>query len=198
MSKNLKVLITKDLETRFKSLQSYVLVDFRGLDSAQSYDLRRTLHGAGVRMNVVPNRLAVRVLDRWEGKEDRFKAFFRGPTAVVFGTDGAVTASKLIVQWKKKNKDLLAIKGGVLEGQIIPPQVVESLSKIPDKQQLLAQVAGGFQGPLTRLAAALQSIIGRVAYALEAHRKKMAEAGGEGAAPGSAPEAPAAPAAPAQ
>jgi len=182
MSKDLKVLITGDLEKKFKALQSYVLVDYRGLNSAQSFDLRKTLHGSGISMSVVPNRLAVRVLDQWSGKQDAFKTFFRGPTALVFGTDGAISASKVLYQWKKKNKDLLPIKGGVLEGQVIPPQMVESLSKIPDRQQLLAQVAGGFQAPVARLAAATRSIVARVAYALEARRKKLEEAGGDSGA----------------
>lgn len=182
MSKQLKQVVVKDIEKRLKPVESYLLVDFRGLNSAQSFDLRRTLNEAKVRMRVVPNRLAVRVLDRWEGGKPEFKDLFKGPTAILYGTDGAITASRVVAQWKKKNKNLLDVKGGVLEGQIIEPSVVEKLSRIPDRPVLLAQVAGGFQAPLSRLAGALQQVIARVAYALDAHRKKVEAAGGGGAA----------------
>ncbi len=186
MSKQLKQFIAKDIEKKFKPLSSYVLVDYRGLNSAQSFDLRRTLHDAKVDMSVVPNRLALRVLDRWSGKKGEFRDFFKGPTAILHGQDGAISASKVIAQWKKKNKNLLSIKGGVLEGEIIAPAVVEKLSKIPDRPVLLAQVAGGFQAPLSKLAMALQQVVARVAYALDAHRKKVEEAGGGGTAGGTA------------
>ena len=102
MSRVLKSHIQKDLERRFQGVEGYILVDFRGLDSAQAYDLRKSLRTAGLRMNVVPNRLALRVLDRWEGKKPEFRALFRGPTAVVFGEDGPLTASRVVAQCSDK------------------------------------------------------------------------------------------------
>jgi large subunit ribosomal protein L10 len=182
MSKQLKNFVTEDLKKRFQALDSYILVDYRGLNSAQSFELRRLLHEAGTRMTVVPNRLAVRILDRWKGKKGEFRDLFRGPTAILYARDGAVSASKAVMGWKKKNKDLLPIKGGVLGEEILGPKEAEGLSKIPDRPQLLAQVAGCFQGPLSRLAAAMQGIIARVAYALDGRRKKLEEGGGGGSA----------------
>jgi large subunit ribosomal protein L10 len=190
MSKDLKLLINRHLERKIGSLQSYIVVDYKGLNSAQSSNLRRVLNESGVRMNVVPNRLAARILDRWEGKKADFRKFFRGPTALLFGNDGAITASKVIAQWKRKNKDLLAIKGGVLEGEVILAAMVEGLSRIPERPVLLAQVAGGMQAPLSRLASATQAILSKVVYALEARRKKLEESGGGAeATPEAGPEA---------
>jgi len=206
MSKLLKKHITEDLKRRLDKLEGYVLVDFRGLNSAQSYDLRRTLNGVGIRMSVVPNRLAVRILDRWQGKRAEFRGFFRGPTALVYGPDGAISASKTVAQWKKKNKDLLHIKGGVLNGEIVRPSEVESLARMPDRKQLLAQLAGTVQAPVARLASATQGIVRQLVYVLDAHRRKLEEgapAGGgaatvtseaasptsEAAPPGPAPDA---------
>jgi large subunit ribosomal protein L10 len=176
MSKLLKKHITEDLKRRLEKLEGYVLVDFRGLNSAQSYDLRRTLNGVGIRMSVVPNRLAVRILDRWQGKRAEFREFFRGPTALVYGPDGAISASKTVAQWKKKNKDLLHIKGGVLNGELVRPSEVESLARIPDRKQLLAQLAGTVQAPVARLASATQGIVRQLVYVLDAHRRKLEEA----------------------
>lgn len=188
MSKQLKKHITNDLERRFNSVSSYVIVDYRGLDSAQTYELRKTLHDSGARMTVVPNRLALKVLDRWEGRNAGFRDLFRGPTAIVSGKDGAVGASKAVFLWKKKkpkNKNLLPFRGGILEGKILTPEVAESLSKIPDRPILLSMVVGGLQAPLTRLAMATRSIVARVAWALDAHRKKLAESAGTGSDPSS-------------
>ena len=191
MSKALKKHISDSLQKRFGEIDSYVLVDYQGLDSAKSFDLRRILNEAKTRMTVVPNRLAVRILDRWEGKKDEFKKLFRGPTALVYAPDGAIGASRLVGQWKKKNKDLLRVKGGVLQGELLDPKQVEDLAKMPDKPQLLALVAGTFQAPLSRLARAAQWPIAGLARTVEAYRKKVAEGSpaGAGAPEGAAPAA---------
>lgn len=186
MSRQLKNHIQRDLKRRFGSVDGYILVDYRGLNSTQSYDLRKTLLGVGIRMNVVPNRLALRILDRWEGKRPEFRQFFRGPTAVLYGTDGPLAASRAVVQWKRKNKDLLGIKGGVLGGEIMPPSAVERLSRIPDRPQLLAQVVGTFQAPVARLLGATQGPLRKLVGVLEAYRKKVEESAPPGA---SSPEA---------
>ncbi len=175
----LKNQVSQDLKRRLGALDGYVVVDYRGLDSAQTFDLRHALNTAKIRMAVVPNRLAVRVLDRWDGKNKEFRDFFRGPTALVYGDDGALSASKVIAGWKRKNKDLLLVKGGVLSGRTIPSRTVDELAKIPDRPHLLAQLAGQILGPVTRLAVATQGIVSRVVYALEAIRKmKEGESGG--------------------
>jgi large subunit ribosomal protein L10 len=186
MSKALKKHINDSLQKRFGEIDSYVLVDYQGLDSARCYDLRRSLNEAKTRMTVVPNRLAVRILDRWEGKKDNFKKLFRGPTALVYAPDGAIGASRLVMQWKKKNKDFLRVKGGVLQGEILSPKQIEDLSKLPDKPQLLARVAGAFQSPLSRLAYAAQWPLAGLARTVEAYRKKLAEGSPAGAEAGGA------------
>jgi large subunit ribosomal protein L10 len=191
MSKVLKKTINEDLQRRLGQLESYLLVDFRGLNSAQSYDLRRSLLDVGVRMNVVPNRMALRILDRWSGKSEGFRGFFRGPTAILHGGDaGALTASRAAMQWKKKNKNLLPIKGAVLEGEVLGTEAAEGLAKIPDRPQLLARVAGCLNAPLVRLATVTQGPLANLARVLDAHRKKLEE----GAPKASEAEAPAAPA----
>ena len=183
MPKQLKKYISEDIEKRLKDLSGYVLVDFKGLDSAHSFDLRKSLHTSGVAMTVVPNRLAARVLDRWQGQKSQFRGFFRGPTAVVYGSDGAVAAAKAVFQWKKKNKDLLGIKGGVLGEDVLSRSKVETLSKIPGRQQILAQVAGMMQSPLTRLACAASGVLRNLVCVIDAARKKLEDGGAAGGSP---------------
>ena len=61
MARELKEIICEELRSRFKQLDGCVLIDHRGLDSEHTDDLRRAVRETGLRMNVVPNRLARRV-----------------------------------------------------------------------------------------------------------------------------------------
>jgi large subunit ribosomal protein L10 len=187
MAKELKKIILGQLEQRFGDLDGCVLIDYRGLDSEQTQDLRASLRKNGILMNVVQNRLARRIFAE-RGAPPEFGALLKGPTAVLFGGDGALIASKTIVQWRKKNKDLAAIKGGYFQGRALSSQDVESLANTPDQATLRSSALGMFLGPLVYLATATQGLLSHFAGAVKAHRETLAAAGGGEAAAGAAGE----------
>jgi large subunit ribosomal protein L10 len=196
MSKQLKKFISDAITKRIGDMKDgCVLVDYRGLNSEQTYDLRLELRRGGVRMMVVHNRLARRVFAESKAPE-AFQSLFRGPTALLLGKDGALGASKSIVQWRKKNKELAPIKGGLFQGKALSPEDVGRLAQIPDVATLRSQALGYFLGPLTHLATVTASLLSQFAGCVKAHRETL-EAGGGGAAgaagetsPAAAPEAP--------
>jgi large subunit ribosomal protein L10 len=167
MAKELKEIICKDLESRFSGVDGCVLVNYRGLNSEQTQDLRSSLRQDGVTMSVVQNRLARRVFAD-QGMAEEFRDLLVGPTAVLVGEDGALTASRLIVQWRQKNKDLLEIKGGLFEGKALSVDEVERLAKIPTKETLQSQIAAAFLAPAVFIASVTQGLLSHFASANKA------------------------------
>jgi large subunit ribosomal protein L10 len=180
MAKELKNIIAKQIEKNVGDLDGCVLIDYRGLNAEQTQDLRVSLRKSGVLMNVVPNRLARRVFTE-HGAPAEFQSLLSGPTAVLFGNDGALTASKSIMQWRKKNKDLAPIKGGLFQGRALSPAEVERLSALPDASQLRERVLALFLSPLNHLASVTQGLLSHFASACKAHRESLEKEGpGEG------------------
>ena len=175
MAKFLKRLITDELRQMASEVEGCVLVDFRGLTAKESNELRRLMREQDVRMNVVPNRLYRRavteILDAADGpSEARSEAIaevLRGPTAVVFGGDGAVTAAKVVTTWLK-NHEKPEIKGGLLDRQVIDVAAVQELAKIPSREELLSQIVGLIAEPMRRIVGALDSAVRNIVYALDA------------------------------
>jgi large subunit ribosomal protein L10 len=180
MARELKTIIYRQFDARFGGLDGCVLINYQGLNAEQTQDLRTTLRRSGVLMNVVQNRLARRVFkDR--GAPQEFEVLLKGPTAVLHGGDGALAASKLIVQWRKKNKDLASIKGGLFQGKALSSADVEKLASLPDANTLQAQTLSLFLSPMNHLATVTQGLLSHFAGATKAHREGL-EAG-QGAAP---------------
>ena len=167
MAKELKQIICEELRSRFTQLDGCVLIDHRGLDSEQTQDLRCMLREKGVQMNVVPNRLAKRVLLDLGAPSD-FCDLIRGPTAILFGGEGAFVASKSIMNWRKKNKDLAEIRGGMFEGETLSPDDVKRLADIPEPEVLRSTIAGMFVAPMTHLASCAKSLTSHFAGCVEA------------------------------
>ena len=174
MSKELKDLLKSEFARRFEGVDGCVLIDYHGLDSEQTQNLRSQLRASGVRMSVIQNRLAQRVFADMETPES-FRELLRGPVAILVGEDGAVTASKKVVEWSKKNDDLAAVKGGLLDGETLSAEKVQALAKLPSLDELRASVAGSFLSPMTHIASCTQALLSHFASCAKAHHEAQGE-----------------------
>ena len=167
MAKELKKIICKDLKSRFMQLDGCVLIDYRGLDAEQTYDLRCALRQSGVQMNVLQNRLARRVFADLGASGD-FCDLIRGPTAILFGGEGAFTASKSIAKWRQKNQNVGEIRGGLAEGEALSPEEVGRLGEIPEPEVLRATLAGLLLSPATYMSSCAQGLVSHFAGCAQA------------------------------
>eukprot|EP00828_Plagiopyla_frontata_P019994 TRINITY_DN2552_c0_g1_i1.p1 TRINITY_DN2552_c0_g1~~TRINITY_DN2552_c0_g1_i1.p1 ORF type:complete len:147 (-),score=22.41 TRINITY_DN2552_c0_g1_i1:45-485(-) len=81
---------------------------------------------------------------------------------------------KALVKFEKDNK-LPAIKVGSFEGVTYDAEGVRELSKLPSRIELLGMLANVMQSPIVGVTRALNGIILKLAYALNAVKDKKAE-----------------------
>ena len=177
MAKELKEILFKQIDSTVGHINGCVLIDYCGINSEQTHELRTLLRKDRIEMSVLQNRIARRVFSE-RGVPEAFQDLLRGPTAILYGEDGALTASKTVVSWRKKNKDLAAIKGGLFEGEVISTAEVERLASLPDLDTLRSRLLGVFMSPLAHLASVTDSLVRHFPSATKAHREGL-EKGGE-------------------
>lgn len=160
-------------ELRDKLTRSRVVIlsDYRGLNVAAMTVLRRRLREAEGEFKVVKNTIARRVATAL-GLSDLL-AYLEGPTALAFGYGDPAIPAKVVADFAREFKQL-EIKGGILEGRVIPPEQVKALANLPPRSTLLAQVVGGVQAPLYGLVGVLGGVLRSLVYALEGVRKLRA------------------------
>ena len=166
MSKRIKRYIAANIAQRYETLSEAVLIDFSGLTAEEARDFRSSLRQDGISLNVVKNTLARRVfLDR--GIEFAGNCF-QGPTAVVWGDADALTASKAVASWRKKNRKPIQLKGGLFEGRILTPVEAEELAKMPTVSEIKQMLVSAIAGPLTGLVGVTGQILAGVPNVLRA------------------------------
>lgn len=168
-----KVAVVARVQERLEQGKTVVLTDFRGLDVQTMNELRRRLRAAGVDFEVVKNTLASRAA-RQAGLPD-LEQYLTGPTAMAFGGDDLVAPAKVLNDFIREFRRL-EIKGGALEGRVLTPDEVKKLAEMPSREQLLAQVLAGMQGPIRGVVFALSGVLRSLVYVLEAVRQQR-EAG---------------------
>jgi large subunit ribosomal protein L10 len=142
---------------------SVVVVDYQGMNVAQSTRLRARSRESGVEFVVAKNTLAQIAADR-AGIED-ISELLVGPTAIAFSED-PVTGAKLMDEFSNEI-DAFELKGGLLDsGRVVDAAEVARLSRLPGREQLIAQVVGGIQAPLAGLVTVLNGTIRNLAIVL--------------------------------
>lgn len=161
----------KMLEEKAARAKSIVLTNYSGLTVKQQSKLRVALKNAGGELIVAKNTLIARVL----GKEELLQSL-QGQTGVLFSYEDEVKALKELVKFAKEN-NLPEIKEGVLNGVVLTHNQVIDLSKLPGKEELIAQMLGSLQAPGNNLVSVLKAGIRDLAYVLSSYMKKKAESG---------------------
>jgi len=67
-------------------------------------------------------------------------------------------------------------KGGILEGRWIPAKEVDTIAKLPGRQELYAQLVGVVSSPIRGLVTVLSGPYRNLAYVLEAIKEKKEKA----------------------
>jgi len=134
------------LATRIKESKSVIFANFQGLKVSESEELRGQCREQNVGYLASKKSLVRKALSD-SGFEVDTKAF-EGGVAAVFGIEDEVAPAQLLHNFAKKH-DVVTFYGGVLEGKYIDGKKVEELAKLPSKQQLLGQLVGTINAPIS-------------------------------------------------
>lgn len=175
MNKQEKDVFIGELQQKLNEATAFYLTDFTGLNVKQMTQFRSRLRKQGVEYVIVKNTLAQRALQGLEMPD--IASFFTGPTGVVIGREDAVAAAKVISDFAKEFGDRPAVKVGIVERKEYGPEQVKKLADMPPREVLLAQIAGGLQAPMSRLAGGMSQLLAGFARAVDALRQQKEGAG---------------------
>lgn len=150
-----KKAVVDALTGKIKEASSIVFVDYKGINVAQDTALRKQFREAGVEYTVVKNTLT-RFATKEVGYD--FDEVLNGTTAMASTTGDPIAPARIVVEFAKKNKIALNIKGGVVEGSVLSAQQLNGFGELPSKNALVASVLGTFLAPISSLAFVLDQI----------------------------------------
>jgi large subunit ribosomal protein L10 len=164
------------LAQKMSQADAIYLADFSGIDVASVTELRRTLREAGVEYHVVKNRLAK--LAASDAGLSSLERYLEGPTAMAFVQEDPVAPAKILQGFIDRGGKL-AIKTGLVDGQVLTAEAVAQLAKLPSREELIGKVVGSVQSPLYGLSAVLNGLLRGLVGALAAIKDQQAEGGAE-------------------
>ena len=159
MNREQKAAAIEEVAGQIEESEAVFAVDYRGISVPQAAELRTRLTEAGARFRVVKNTLTQRAAD--QAGAESLKEVLEGPTAFTFvladGGDVALAAKALATF--RRETDLLAFKGGLMNGDALSVEQLEALSKLPSLDVLHGQLVGVIASPITGLVRGLNALI---------------------------------------
>jgi len=166
--------IVADLKEQLEQAQLAIVIDYAGLSVAEITKLRDQLYPLGASCKVTKNTLmqiAIQDLETWQPMSE----FLKGTNAFLLVQDDLPGAIKAYQAFQKETKKT-AVRGGVMEGQVLNEEQIKALTELPTKEQLYAQIAGGIKAIPTKLAVGINAVPTKLAVGINEVPSKLARA----------------------
>ena len=167
-----KQAIVADLTNKLQNAAAGVLVDYKGITVAEDTALRAELRKNNVEYAVVKNTLLRFAVNSCGMNE--LDGLLNGTTSLAICQDDPVAPARVINDFAKKIDGRFEIKGGFMDGKVMPLDEVLALANIPPLPVLQAQVLGTMLAPISGLACVLKQIAEKQGAPAEAPAEEAA------------------------
>ena len=145
----------EELAEKIKKAKIVLLTDYKGINVADVTAVRAKVRGAQAEYKFIKNNITRRAMEACGVSE--LDNVLEGTTAVILGYEDYLEPLKAIYEFAKNN-DFYKIKGGIIEGKVVPVEELIALAKLPSRETLLAGLAAALLGNISKLAVALNEV----------------------------------------
>ncbi len=166
MSKQIKQMEMDALGQVFQGVRDLVALTISGLDAKADNQLRLGLRKKNIRLQVVKNSLARRVLS---GLGMNAEKIWEGPTTLAWGSTSIAELSRELDEVRRKNEKFIKPKGAIADGEEI---TFEQAKNRPTKAEAIGRVVMLALAPASRLVSQILGPASQVAGQIKSLKDK--------------------------
>ena len=163
LNRSEKEAIIQDLQKDIGKAKAIFLTNLIGISSNDAVSVRKAVRDSNGKMVVTRNTLFRKAAVGTPA--EALLADLKGPHALAFAFDDPAAVAKCL-KVAGSTLDLVDMKGGVLDGQMLTKAQVKQLADLPSRDQMLGTLLATFLAPVSAFA--------RVLYAIQ-EKKEQAE-----------------------
>lgn len=175
-----KELMVRELTEAVKQRANFFVASLGRLQAVEADTLRKRLRGVQARALVVKRTLGLRGVADLKldpalqgGVNGGAIELFSGSVVLVFPGEDLIPAAKLFVDFAKDSQEKLVVRGGWVEGQLLDQPRLTEVASLPSKLQLMAQLIGVLESPMTDAILTIEQVLGDVPWVVEEAAKTV-------------------------
>ena len=145
----------KKLAADLKESKLVLLVDYSGTSVEDDTKLRKDLRGVNGTSTVIKNNIIRRALEANGVKE--LDESLEGPTAIISAKEDYLSVLKIAFKFSETHENY-KFKGGIVEGEVKTAEELQTLAKLPSREELLSSLAGSLLGIISKFAVAINQV----------------------------------------
>jgi large subunit ribosomal protein L10 len=161
-----KQLLLDEIRDKIDSSKAFIVARYTKLDPNLSSSFRMKLDEAASDFEVVKKRILLKAAKESGCPID--EALLDGyHIGIVYANADPLPMTKVVFKFQKDHEDVLQVLGGRFEGQTYSAKDVETLSKLPSKTELQAQLLGLFEAVPAQLLAVFDALLTSTVHCLD-------------------------------
>lgn len=150
-----KEAIIQDIRNNIEKSQAIFLTNLIGISSNDAVSVRKAVRDNNGKLIVTRNTLFQKAAAGTP--VEALVANLHGPHALAFAFDDAAAVAKSL-KTAGSTLELVELKGGVLEGNLLSKAEVKQLADLPSRDQMLGTLLATFMAPASAFARVLHAI----------------------------------------
>ncbi len=169
ISRHQKQELVAKVKGRLETAKTTAYAEYNGLSVSELEELRRTARAAGVEIMVVKNRLFAVAMKEVPAFRETGTEALSGQLLYATSDEDEVAPAQVLDKFAQDH-EALRLKGGFSGlGEVISEVDITALAKLPNKQQLIAEVVAQLLSGVTDTVNALSGTLPALLNAVEAN-----------------------------
>ena len=172
MNRAQKEEMVASIRSGLEEAKSVILASHAGIDVNTVNELRAEFRANNVTYRVVKNTLAKLAIK--DSDLEVIADLFRGPTAIAYSDEDAVSPAKVIKDFASEF-DEFTVRGGYLDGEPLDADGVKQLADMPTKDEMRAKVLSLFEAVPSKFLRVLNAAPNDFVQVLAARKRDLEE-----------------------
>lgn len=155
LTKEQKQSVIDEITTLLSESKLTVAAAYNGTGVKALQELRRNAKANGTTVKVVKNRLVIKAAQESDKLKEVDVSALKGQLLYAFNGEDEVAPAKTLAEFAKKNPSIQFVGAISADGKFLPAEDVQSLAKLPSKNDLIAQVVATLTSPLNDVTSGL-------------------------------------------
>jgi large subunit ribosomal protein L10 len=164
-----------DLKDKLSQAKAVFLADHSGLSVSQQRELHQKIKDSGGQFLVAKNRLfKLAFQEKTKNLPPELEDVLKGPTAFLFAPKDEIGSIKALVEFSDQH-NLPQLKLGLIldpEDKVLSVEDLETLAKLPTRDQLITQLIGTLNAPKVRFVSILSGNLEKLTFVLNEIKNK--------------------------
>jgi large subunit ribosomal protein L10 len=160
-----KKLLKKEIANKLQQFQSFVVMQYAGLNANMANEFRREITKLGGDVEVMRKTMLQKAAA--DADIELQSLSLDGHVGVVFLGEDPLEMVKMVFKFSQDREKVIHVLGGRFDGLLYSSEDVERMSTLPGKDEMRAQLLSIFEAPLSQTLAVMEALLTSVPHCLQ-------------------------------